>query len=92
MSCCGQGTKGFGHFGAYQPVSAAQVMSVTGSVQGTPNETGGMHTQYAGARNVSGLGDLFNFQPAAGDWISGVPNGYITAGAIAILVMVLMKR
>ena len=92
MACCGGSTKGFGHFGAYQPVSAAQVMTVTGAVQGTPNETGGMHTQYAGARTVSGLGDYFNFSPLPGDWITGVPNGYIVAGAALTLVMVMMKR
>ena len=115
MACCGQSR--MGHFADYVPVSSAQVMKVTGQVQGNqaamtpafiqggprqymnvtgavqsaPNASAGMHTQYAGARRVSGLGDYFNFSPLPGDWIQGIPNGFIVVGGIAIILALVMK-
>ena len=81
MSCCGQGRVAGGHFGAYVPVTPRQVMTQTGPVQGSPNETAGMHVQYAGAR-TAGLGQ-------SGDLIPGIPNMYlwIFGGVLAVILI-----
>lgn len=64
---------------AFLPGGQRQYMKVTGATQSTPNETGGMHVQYAGARNVSGLSDL----------IPGIPDMYlwIFGGVLAVILI-----
>ena len=78
-----------GHFGgvsAYVPMSPRQTILTTGRVESVPNATGGMH-----ASNLSraGLGDIFG--PSQTNWISGVANEYVVAGAALVLLLVVMK-
>jgi hypothetical protein len=75
-----------GHFGAYVPATARSYITTTGPVESVPNATGGMHI---GTHSRAGMGDIFG--PNQTNWISGVANEYIAAGAALVLMLVVMK-
>ncbi len=74
-----------GHFGAYVPATERSYITTTGPVESVPNATGGMHTRISRA----GVGDIFG--NAQTNWISGVPNEYVVAGAGLLLLLTVMK-
>lgn len=78
-----------GHFGAYVKAGPAQIFTSTGPVVGVPNETGGMHVNQFTPR-VTGLGTIY-FGIGQENLISGVPNEYLAIGAVAVLVLVMMR-
>ena len=84
MGCsCASGVQGLAHFSAY--VKDTNVNLTTGRVESVPNATGGMHSRISRA----GMGDIFG--PSQTNWISGVPNEYVVAGGLLIVLLGVMK-
>ena len=98
MSCSSCGTVGrvghFGRMGAYVKASPEQIFTTTGPVISAPNETAGMHVNRLSPRmqGLSGIEEYLNFTPQpTTDWITGIPNGFVVVGGIALL-MITMTR
>ena len=83
MGCSSCGMNG--HFGAYVPSTARSTITTPGPVVGVPNATGGMHQRISRA----GMGDIFGANQT--NWIEGVPNEYIAAGGLLIIMLAMMK-
>ena len=84
MGCSSCGMKG--HFGAYVPASERSYITTSGRVEKVPNATGGMH---ASNYSRAGVGEIFG--DGQTNWISGVPNEYVVAGAGLLLLLTVMK-
>lgn len=79
MPCSSCGTP-MRSLGSFVQAGSAQVFTNTGQVIRFPNESAGMH----------GLGaDIFGANQI--NWITGIPNEYLIAGAGLILVFLVMK-
>lgn len=86
MGCSSCASSMAGHFGAYVPATARSTILTTGPTEGVPNATGGMHV---GTHSRAGVGDIFGAGQT--NWISGVANEYLVAGAALVLLLVVMK-
>lgn len=88
MGCSSCATSMNGHFGlgAWVPATARSYITTPGRVEAAPNATAGMH-----ASNFSraGMGDIFGTNQT--NWISGVANEYVVAGALLIVLLGVMK-
>lgn len=78
-----------GHFGAYVPAGPAQIFRSTGQVVSAPNETAGMRVNRLSPR-VTGLGATY-FGVNQTNLIDGIANEYLALGAVAVLVLVMMR-
>lgn len=80
-----------GHFGlgAYVPATARSTITTPGPREGIPNATGGMHIGTHSQAGMSGLGDFFGTGQT--NWINGIPNEYVAAGAALLILLTVMK-
>ena len=90
------GSRSLGHFGTvgkYVPATERSYITTPGPVEGVPNATGGMHLGPHSRLTDGGLSGFMeeNFGLAQKNWIPGVANEYVAAGAALILLLAVMK-
>jgi hypothetical protein len=92
MGCSSCASNGHFGLGEYVPATERSYITTPGPRVGVPNATGGMHPGIHSRLTdpgMSGLGDIFGANQT--NWISGVPNEYIVAGGLLIVLLGVMK-